>query len=133
MTEREMADEIASYLESEGFRPTVDKDNDVVFKCEGRTYLVQVDEADPLFFRITFPNFWSVESEDERARVLEVASEVSKAVKVAKVFIVRDDTWASVELFGERPDSYRALFNRAMGALQVAVSLFKDKMREPEY
>jgi hypothetical protein len=129
MTDQELAEDIAEFLRSEGYRPTVDEDSDVIFKSEGRTYIIQVDSRDPCFFRLIYPNFWSLESDDERERALEAASEANKVVKVAKIFLVRDDTWASIELFCETPDSYKALLTKSMGALQAGVHHYVKLMK----
>jgi hypothetical protein len=129
MTDQELAEDIAEYLRSEGYRPTVDEDFDVIFKSEGRTYIIQADSRDPCFFRLIYPNFWSIESDDERERALAAASEANKAVKVAKIFLVRDDTWASIELFCEDRESYKVLLAKSIGALQAAVHHYMKRMR----
>ncbi len=48
----------ADYLRSEGYSPQTDKDGDIVFKCEGRTYVVIVSESDNDYVQIVYPNFW---------------------------------------------------------------------------
>ena len=52
-----------------------------------------------MFFRLVFPNFWEIESDGERAQALGAAQEATADTKVAKVFLVKDNVWASVELF----------------------------------
>lgn len=130
MNKAERARMYEDYLQNEGYNPHVDSDGDVQFKKEGRTYFIGIDERDDVFFRVVFPNFWPIESEDERARVL-VACDYSNALsKVAKVYIVRDNVWASIELFFGNPDQFKAIFERSMRALQNGVANFVQKMRE---
>lgn len=129
MTKEERQLAVESFLREEGYAPQRDSDGDVAFKYEGRAYVVVVDEADPMFFRLIFPNFWSIDSEEERAQVAEAALEACRSTKVAKVFPVSDNTWASVELFVEPYDNYRAVFFRSLGALQAATQTFLTTMR----
>jgi len=129
MTRSERAQAYMNILTEEGYRPSLDEDGDVVFKKEGRSYLILIDENDPRFFRLVFPNFWPIESELERARVVQAASATTGKIKVAKVFVVRDDVWATVELFVETPDSAKAVFERSMSVLTEAVDTFAEQMR----
>ncbi len=120
----------STFLTNEGYRPTLDSDGDVVFKREGRTYLILIDDADPTFFRLVFPNFWEIESDPERLQVLLAAQSATADTKVAKVFIVGDNVWASVEQFVSEPASATAVFDRALGAIDSAVSRFVATMRQ---
>ncbi|MEJ5223558.1 MAG: hypothetical protein WHV44_03810 [Anaerolineales bacterium] len=120
------------YLIAEGYRPTIDSDGDVVFKHEGRTYYIEIDTNDEQFFRIVFPNFWSVESEEELARVILAANYATMKTKVAKVYLRSDskDTVASVEMFFGRPEHFKEGFRRAMSALQAGVNNFIEKVHQ---
>jgi hypothetical protein len=117
------------YLSQEGFRPEIDKEGDVCFNCEGRSYFVQVDEADASFFRICFPNFWTIENQEERHRVLAACDFANRRSKAAKIFTVADDTWGAIEIFVETPGAFKGVFQRCMSALQNAVRNFVENMR----
>lgn len=119
------------YLEREGYRPIIDDDGDVVFKEEGRTYYVDVDTEDEMFFRLVMPNFWSIESGEELARVLIAANYASMKTKVVKVYVRSDDkdTIASIEMFLGKPEDFTAVFRRALSALKAGVANFVEKMR----
>lgn len=118
------------YLTQEGYRPSVDGDGDVVFKEEGRTYYIEVDTEDQGYFRVVFPNFWCIESDEERERVLVAANHATMQTKVAKVYLRADgeDTSAAVELFLAHPKDFSAVFQRAMSALKASVRTFREKM-----
>lgn len=121
-----------SFLEEEGYRPHIDEDGDVVFKEEGRTYYIDVDDSDEEFFRIVFPNFWEIESTEELARVIYAANYATMKTKVAKVYVRSDgqDTIASAELFFADREQFKPVFHRAMAAIRAAVQTFVDKVRE---
>lgn len=118
------------FLKKEGFVPQLDRDGDIVFKSEGRTYLVILDENDEVFFRLVFPNFWSIENEAERMKVERAALIATANTKVAKVFPVGNNTWATIEMFAPSPENVLPVFLRSMSALMTAVNKFVEEMRK---
>lgn len=121
---------IMEYLREEGYVPKIDDDGDVMFKCEGRTYYVILDASDEQFYRLVFPNFWSIDDDAERSGVVAAAQAATAKTKVAKVFPVKDDTWASIELFLPNPESFTQVFSRSMSALRAVVQSFRDAMEQ---
>jgi len=129
MTRQERMDLYHEFLEEEGYRPSIDKDGDLMFKIESQTYFVIVEEDDAEFFRLVYPNFWSIENEDERARAYVAAHDATAKTKVAKVFVVNDDTWASLELFCNPPETVKTVLPRGVSSVQTAVDTFTQIMR----
>ena len=129
MTKQERAEMYHEYLIDEGYAPKIDSDGDVVFKFEGGNYLLLLDEKDEEFFRLVFPGFWSIESEQERAMATQAALAATAQTKVVKVFLVDDNTWASIEMFCNPPESFKSVFLRCIRALQAGVQNFKEKMQ----
>ena len=130
MTKQERAEMYRSFLAEEGYTPTLDDDGDVQFKYEGGNYFISVDEKDEEFFRIVYPFFWSIENESERAKVTQAALIATAETKVAKVFPVRDNTWASIEMFCSPPEVFKTVLGRSLRALRAAVQTFREKMQE---
>jgi hypothetical protein len=123
----------ADFLHREGFRPEIRPgDGLVFFKFEGRGYAIKLDGQDEEFFRIVFPNFWPIEGEQERRQVLVAADHVNSNLKVAKVFTVKDNVFATIEMFFADPGHFKAVFLRALGALKNAAESFAGKMHETE-
>lgn len=120
------------FLRNEGYEPEIDQDGDVIFRDGGRIYLILIDENDDEFFRLVFPNFWSIESEEERQRVERAAIFATAMTKVAKVFPVRHNVWATIEMFVSPIEGFKAVFERSMRALNVAVHSFVQKMQEED-
>ncbi len=116
-------------LEKEGYRPELDQDGDVRFRHEGSSYFIEVREDDPMFFRVVLPNFWDIESPKERARIIEAANTTCSDIKVAKVFIVRNDTWCAVELFLAQQEHFIPILQRCLLAIRAAVNTFSEHMR----
>jgi hypothetical protein len=121
-----------NYLEREGYRPWIDGDGDVIFKDEGGTYYIDVDESDAEYFRLVYPQFWSIDDSEELARAHMAANYATRRTKVAKVYILEGDknTSASVEVFFGEPMQFAAVFHRTMSALKAGVRNFVDQMRQ---
>ncbi len=75
------------------------------------------DENDEEFFRLVYPGFWSIESELEREKAQRALTATAQT-KVAKVFLVCDNTWASIEMFCSPPEVFRTAFHRSLRALR---------------
>lgn len=118
------------FLEANGYHPELDKDGDVTFKHEGGNYIIQVDENDNVYFRLIYPNFWEIESEEERQEVLIAANVANSDIKCAKVFMLRDNVWAVVEIYLTKPDDYEKLLSRSISSIQSVVGSFRSKMQE---
>lgn len=126
------AEMYVDFLREEGYVPKVDEDGDVVFKCEGRTYIVFGEEKDESYFRLAFPAFWEIESADEEDQAREAINELNAKMKVMKLFIVRDNVWASVEMFLDPIESFKSVFTRSLNLLQQGVNEFRDQMQPQE-
>ena len=121
---------INEYLRNEGYTPKTDSDGDIVFKHEGNTYIVIFDKDDKDFIRLVYPNFWSIESQDERVIAESAAARATGGTKVAKVFLVKDNTWAAVEIFTTDVNSVIPVFIRCIRAIRTAVKTFVAEMKK---
>lgn len=120
-----------SYLGEEGYKAQVDDDGDIYFRFEGRNYYIVVDKKDDMFFRILYNGFWAIENGVELARAAVAADYVNRTCKVAKMYLHAngENVSASVELFLDRPESFRYVFQRSMSALRYAVNQFVDHIK----
>ena len=129
MTKGELAKIYTDWLGTEGYPVRVDEDGDLVLKIEGMTYFIILDEDDETYFTLIFPSFWPIESEDERRKAERAAIEITSRVKVAKVFIRKDQVWGAIELFVNGPEAATAVIPRSIRALQLAVKDFVALMQ----
>lgn len=122
------ASQYVDVLADEGFRPAIDEDGDVEFRYEGGFYGILIDPRDEAYVRVVFPNFWPIESRDEGERVTRACVYATGKTKVAKVYTVRENVWAAIEIFCPDVDAFRAVFPRCMGALRASVHNFREYM-----
>ena len=125
-----LAAQYVEFLATLGLDPGLDEAGDVMFLHEGRCYFLMVDDDDPGYFRLLFPNFWSIDSQAEHQRAMLAAAEVTAEIKVAKVYVLGDDTQAAAEMFLAGPGELAPIFDRALRALQGAVDRFCDLMQD---
>ena len=118
------------FLRSEGYITEVDEDGDITSKMEGGTYFLFAQEEDREYFTVLFPNFWPIESEDERTAAYIACCDATGNIKGAKVYPLGDNICASIELFFGEPDDFKPVFKRALSTVQGAVAHFAEKMRE---
>lgn len=128
MTKTEM---YLQFLKEEGYVPRTDDDGDIIFKVEGGSYLLFAAEDDQEFFRLAFPFFWEIESEEERQRALVAASRVTADMKLAKVYLVEDNVWASVEMLIDPIENFKPVFRRSLDILRHSVHEFGTAMKTP--
>jgi hypothetical protein len=121
-----------NFLTQEGFRGEIDEDGDVSFKFEGRRYYILVHEDDTEYCCILYNQFWRIESAEELQRALLHANDSTSSTKVAKVYVIGEQTnvSATVEMFLGDLENIRGIFMRQMTALQTATRKFREKMQQ---
>jgi hypothetical protein len=112
-----------------GLDAVVDEDGDVVFRFEGKTFMLRVDELDPWCFRVVLANIWSVETEQDRQRAYRAMERTNALSKVAKAYLVEDQVWLSAESLLPTPEDHRAVLGRSMEALVQALGIFVRALR----
>jgi hypothetical protein len=128
------ADRLMEFLATEGYRPTLRPDGDIVFKHDGGVYAVRFDAKDDQYLAVAFPNFWQLETDAEVARAFRSANRVTVGIKAAKVLVLEEarQVWAAVELFAVGTEPVEAIFRRILSVLRAAVDRFAEEMRASE-
>lgn len=129
-TDEQIQEKYTTFLHEKDFFSKIDEDGDVQFKYDDKTYFLDVDEDDSNFFRLVLANIWPIESEEERSLALRAMDQANNRVKVAKIYMVNDNIWVSVEIFQENPNDYEAYFDRSIEVILRCVEYFKEGMAE---
>lgn len=122
-----------SFLNGKGFaKVKVDDDGDVAFRDADFGFYIAVDEKDSGYFQMVMPGIWEIESEGERARAVQAINQTNRQVKAAKLYIVNDNIWVSVEMFVEKPEDFKAVFDRSKETLVGAAKIYARAMHASE-
>jgi hypothetical protein len=132
MSKQELQDMYTSYLKEQGYQSSVDSDGDIEFRSEGRTFYIIVDARDLQSFRILYPNFWEIESEEEKARAVKVANYINRTTKVAKIYLnsKEDDISMDANIFIGKPEDFKLFFRRMVDLLLEERREFRELMSE---
>ena len=120
---------LLEFLSEEGYRPHVDDDGDITFRCEGMSYLCLHDDGDELFFRIVLPAIYDVD-DNNRARVLEGVDTVCRERKVIKAFTVGNKVWLSFEILADTTPVMADIVPRAISMLSQGRLAFYEAIGE---
>ena len=119
------------FLQEEGYRPSIDDDGDIMFKSQGSTLFICTYNDDDVYLKVMLPGFWSIESDQERAKVYYVANKVASEYKVAKVNVIKDNTYASCEIFISADDpQIKRIVGRLINILLGVRSDFAQYMNQ---
>ncbi|OZI70865.1 hypothetical protein [Bordetella genomosp. 12] len=141
---RESVEKLTSYfqslLDSEGFnRGQIQWDDqaqtsDLVFKVDGRSYILIADADDEDFVRLVFPNFWPLDDDEEFAAALQAISMVNGRCKGVKIYASGDNAnvMGAVEFLisASQPQLDAKLFVRYIRMLNNGAEEFARIMRE---
>ncbi len=125
-------------LAEEGYRPRAegaqgDKNPLVVFKAQGTSFLLFVDEEDPSYFRLGV-YYLLPPGDHDTLRLAELANDQNSRWKGVKTVLELEDRGGVrfvVETFLTGPAT-RELFGRSMGALASVSDEFFGALRPPE-
>lgn len=128
MTETTRRDEMMTFLQDEGYRPELDDDGDITFNYEGDRYYIEFDANDEEYLKINLV-VGKFEPEELEA-VLEGANAASLTVKAAKVVILENLAFSTVELFVARIADLKPVFRRYLACVQGAAGTASDEAKE---
>lgn len=81
------------YLQKEGYRPTIDEDNDVLFKAQGYTFYVDNYQNDDTYLRIVCPKIKQVDPDEvEYFAALAASNDVNVDKKFIKAYVSEKGT-----------------------------------------
>ncbi len=117
----ERSDIVKSYLKMEGYSPQEINESVIVFKKEGSSYIIFMAEDDAGYFRVMFPNFYTVDLNKNLAKLYEVEKQVNDSLKVVRVSHDDDgELSASVELFCSDTKEFVRVITRSITACGLA-------------
>lgn len=125
-----VTEKLEQVLREEGFFPKRDEDNDLIFKCEGLTYLSMNNEDDEDFLAISMPAIFDA-TDDNRDLVFRAMNIVNAETKVGKLYLTRNDSvWVNFEIILDNDPGISDILMRAIKILQHSREKFYEKLQE---
>ena len=130
-SQRQLQDIVSRHLAAESLRPELTTGGNVRFRNQGRTFLIHVDERDPLYFRLTMAFVADDKSEAARQRLLEGCNTATAEVKVIKCFLDEEgDPTFAAEMFLVVPGDFALTFDRLLRAMDSAYRRYSRRLAE---
>lgn len=124
--------QICALLEQEGFKPELDDDGDLVFRCEGLVYLLSIDEHDAPWGHLLVPFVWETGCPREHSDVMHAMDFVNRRSKRVKAYSVHQRVHLSVWLPMAPASSWADALLRCIRALADARTMLINAIRLPE-
>ena len=130
-TKEQLQNIYTQFLRERGYLPSIDDDGDVRFIREERTYYIRVRETDPEYFSIVLANIWTIDSAEEKQKVLEACNEITSTTKVSKISIVKDTiVMIQGEVYISHPSEATKVFRRILSSMDTIRNEFIQTMRK---
>jgi len=117
-----------AFLASDGFRPSINSDGEIMFHFEGKICYLQTTADDPEYMRVIIVNFRPVAGDDDLARVTAAAHDATAGTKVIKIFTLDGDTWCVAEFLLPDPMRFTDVFPRTLSAMRAALRTFEKSL-----
>lgn len=118
--------EMLSIISEEGYRPSLDEDEDIVFKDKGLTIFYGTRTSKDLVFGRIYCNL----GKDDKWPALLAAKDVETEYIAVKVLVDDESVIFSVEALYMPSEVFRLFFNRTLSILHDSVDMFSDKFHE---
>ena len=82
------------YLASEGYKPTVDEDTDVIFKAQGIMFYIDNYPQDETYLKVVLPEIEGIDvnNDKELFAALSACNEICRTKKLIQAFMWEDGT-----------------------------------------
>jgi len=128
--QKSLIDRYVDFLTEEGYGPEVDDDGDVKFQYNERTYYITIDNDDPDFFRVARLANLKLSDPAKITQAKEICHQVTRDVKVAKVYWLKGVIWTSSEQIMANPDDFESIFARTMRLTDSAYTKFVQAWKD---
>jgi hypothetical protein len=103
-------------------------DNIISFNREGFNFAIVTDADDYFIVRLVIPNFMDLENLN--FDTVSLAYKTTINVKSAKVIIVKNKAWATIEAFHKNEESFVSVFDNCVSSLIASVYYFRMEAKK---
>ncbi len=122
-----LRDELKSFIQSEGYAPTIDSDGDIKFKIEGKIYYIAVSKKDSNPFHIAFFRNHPYGETFTKAKIMNALSEcnTNKGIKI----LCFDSSYSyRAEMFISSAKPFKAAFSKLVKQIQSTADDLAEQM-----
>ena len=117
-------DRYLSHLESKGYSPEVDKDGDIMFTYNNQRFYITIDQKDQNFFRVARLANLNLKTQANIDLAKQICHDVTKDLKVTKVYWSNGQLWASSEQILPAPEDFEKILDRTLKLTESAYKRF---------
>ena len=117
--QKQLRDNILSYIKAEGFQPTIDDDGDIKFKRQGDIYFVIIGEKDTEPMYVTLTKYYSYGTSLTKTKVTLAATEINK-YKMCKLYVLDDSFKLNMELYLKQSSAFTSIFYKLLDIMDSA-------------
>ncbi len=120
------------YLSSEGYKPTIDEDDDVLFKAEGFSFYVDNDKSDDTYLQIVLPYIMELKEDDLLSSMAAMAAcnQITQDKKIVQAYITDDgDVMLCTDTYIGSAGNMNEFIDSSIAFMIRAVSAFHEEYK----
>jgi hypothetical protein len=120
------------YLSSEGYKPTIDEDDDVLFKAEGFSFYVDNDKSDDTYLQIVLPFIMELKEDDLLSSMAAMAAcnQITQDKKIVQAYITDDgDVMLCTDTYIGSAGNMNEFIDSSIAFMIRAVSAFHEEYK----
>ena len=121
------------YLESEGYKPSIDEDDDVLFMAEGYSFYVDNDKSDDTYLQIVLPYIMELDEDDLMSTMAAMAAcnQITQDKKIVQAYITDDgDVMLCTDTYIGSAGNMNEFIDSSIIFMIRAISAFHDQYNE---
>ncbi len=118
------------YLASEGYKPSIDEDDDVVFKAEGYSFYVDNDKSDDTYLQIVLPYIMELDEDDFLSSMAAMAAcnQITQNKKIVQAYVSDDgDVMLCTDTYIGSAGNMNEFIDSSIIFMIRAISAFHDE------
>lgn len=119
---------IVNYLNEEGFKASIDEDDDIIFKKEGSNYWITIASESPFYVEMNVVGF-NIEDANMNA-ILKACNYANLNKRCGKACLSDDSVDFTVEFYCGSVAAFKDVFSRSLNALDVIKKTTRDRYSE---
>lgn len=117
--QRALRDNIKSYLQEEGYQPSLDSDGDIKFKRQGDVYYICVSATDESPYYVRLSKFFSYSDKISKSKIA-LYYEAINQYKMIKLITTDDSFIIDAQMYLINSVSFTSIFNKVLSVMDGA-------------